>query len=97
MKQKVLFSVPHLGGGGAEMNLVRVANELDAFDFEVAIAVSRRGGSYERLLSADVQLFNLGLEKTRSSTLQLLRSISPLRNLIQEFRPDILCGIMATC
>lgn len=94
MNPKVMFFLPHLGGGGAEMNAVRVGSALHSLGYGVSFAVCRGGGSYERLLPPEVLIHYLPTGRIESSTLRLMRSIAPLRNLIREQKPDILCPVM---
>lgn len=91
---KILFFTASLGGGGAEMHLLRVLNHLDRQQFSHALAVARGGGSYEAALAQDIPLHVLETGNLPSSTLTLLRSMRPLRNLVQQMQPDILCAVM---
>lgn len=94
MKPYIMFFLPCLGGGGAEMHAVRVGAALASFGYVVAFAVCRRGGSYECMLPHEVMIHYLPTGGMGSSTLQLIRSISKLRELIREQKPDILCPVM---
>ncbi|MBE9013891.1 glycosyltransferase, partial [Pseudanabaenaceae cyanobacterium LEGE 13415] len=91
---RILFFTPSLGGGGAEMHLLRVVNHLDRQNFQPSIAVVRSGGSYETALAPDVSLHVLKTGRIRSSTVQMLRSLRPLRKLIQQEQPDIVCSVL---
>jgi glycosyltransferase involved in cell wall biosynthesis len=90
----ILFFVPTLGGGGAEMHLLRIINHLDPQKFRFSLALSRSGGSYESNLPKYVKLHFLNTGKTNSSVIRNIRSIAPLRQLIQDQKPNILCSIM---
>jgi len=90
----LLFYLPELGGGGAEMNAVRVSNQLAEYGIRVSFAVCRGGGSYESLLNADISVYVLDTGSIPSSTLQIIRSVPPLRRLINTLKPDILCPVM---
>lgn len=90
----VLFFTASLGGGGAEMHLLRLINQLDRQQFRPSLALTRAGGSYETNLSRDVPVHFLDTGKIASSTLQMLRSILPLRRLIQSEQPDLVCAVM---
>lgn len=93
-KIRILFVAPSLGGGGAEMHVVRLLNHLDRARFDLSAAVVRGGGSYETELASDVSLHVLSPPDGRSSTLALIRAVRPLRKLIRRERPDIVCSVL---
>lgn len=93
-RMKVLFFTASLGGGGAEMHLLRVVNALDRSGFEPLVAVAQSGGSYETALAEDVPVYGLNPTGIRSSTVRMMRSVRPLRQLIQAHRPDLVCSVM---
>src|SRR3990172_3075147 len=93
-KIHILFFTSWLGGGGAEMHLLRIINHLDRQKFSLSLALARSGGSYQTALAKDVDLHILNTGKISSSTVRMIRSIGPLRRLIQAKQPDILCSIM---
>jgi glycosyltransferase involved in cell wall biosynthesis len=90
----VLFFTSSLGGGGAEMHLLRIINHLDRQQFRPSLALARSGGSYEPHLAEDVPVHYLNTGKLPSSTLQMARAILPLRHLIQTTQPDLVCSVM---
>ncbi|KAB2910070.1 MAG: glycosyltransferase [Kofleriaceae bacterium] len=90
----MLFFTNRLGGGGAEMQALRVANALDPTEFTVDVAVCRAGGEYERLLVPTATLHHLAPRRIRSSTLGLLAATLPLRRLVQRLEPHIVCSFM---
>ncbi len=83
-----------LGRGGAEMHLLRVLNHLDRQRFTLSLALARKGGSYEPELNQDVKVHFLETGNIVSSTLQMVRAIAPLRQLIQAEQPDVVCSVM---
>lgn len=91
---EVMFFLPHLGGGGAEMNAVRLAPALRQFGFRASFAVTRGPGRFEHLVDPDTPVLRLELGRINSSTLRLIRAIRPLRRLIEERRPAIVCPVM---
>ena len=93
-KIHILFFTSWLGGGGAEMHLLRIINHLDRQKFSLSLALTRSGGSYETALANDVDVHFLNTGKISSSTVRMIQSISPLRRLIQAEQPDILCSVM---
>lgn len=90
---KVLFFTPSLGNGGAEMHLLRVMNALDRQGFAPLVAVAQQGGSYESALAADIPIHGLNPAGIRSSTVRMIRAIAPLRRLIEQTQPDIVCSV----
>jgi glycosyltransferase involved in cell wall biosynthesis len=94
MLPEVLFFLPHLGGGGAEMNAVRIANALPRHGFRATFAVSRGPGPFERLLDPRTTVCTLLPGRVRSSTFGLMRAMLPLRRLIRDRRPAVLCPVM---
>jgi hypothetical protein len=91
---EVLFFTPTLGNGGAEMHLLRLINYLDRKQFSLSLALARPGGPYESALARDVKVYVLNADGVTSSTASMIRSIWPLRRLIQTERPDIVCSVM---
>jgi glycosyltransferase involved in cell wall biosynthesis len=90
----VLFFISGMGGGGAEMHLLRVINHLDRGRFRISLALTRTGGSYEPYLAPDVRVHRLHRDPPNSSTLRMIKAIRPLRRLIKESEPDVVCSVM---
>ena len=90
----VLFFVPLLGDGGAEMALLRILNNLDRNKFKLSLALACSGGSYETALAPDVEVHVLKTDNLSSATLRVIRSVVPLRRVIQAEQPDIVCSTM---
>ena len=90
----VLFFTNRLGGGGAEMQALRIANALDPAEFTVDVAVCRPGGEYERQLVPTATLHHLAPARVRSSTLGLLVGAIPLRRLVRRRKPAVVCSFM---
>ncbi|HJL11806.1 MAG TPA: glycosyltransferase [Polyangiaceae bacterium LLY-WYZ-15_(1-7)] len=93
-RTRVMLFTGRLGGGGAEKNLLRVANSLDRAEFAPEIIVARSGGSYELQIRNDVPFRPLVRHLTRSSTLSVFRSIPALSMSARSSRPSILCSFM---
>lgn len=93
---QVMFFLPQLGGGGAEMNAVRLASGLLDAGITPVYAVARGPGSYKELLPEDVEVIVLNTGGINSSTLRLIRSPGPLARLIDARLPDVLCPVMVT-
>jgi glycosyltransferase involved in cell wall biosynthesis len=87
VRKRVLIFTISLGGGGAEAQALRVANNLDRSRFDVEVAVLRGGGSYEPMLASDVAFHVLGGGN-------LLSKAGSLRRLVRRLRPDVLCSFL---
>lgn len=93
---EVMFFLPQLCGGGAEMNAVRLASGLLEAGITPVYAVARGPGSYAELLPEGVEVYVLDTGNISSSTLRLIRARRPLARLIDARRPDVLCPVMVT-
>lgn len=89
----VAFLVPHLGGGGAEMNALRLANALSRAGARVSMLAVRGGGPYEPQLDPGVASVHLG-RRLPSTTLALACAIPALRGWLRRERPDVLVPVM---
>lgn len=87
-----MFFTPRLGGGGAEMQLIRVANHLDRDEFAPEIAVSRVG-DYETRVDDSIPIHHLA-PRIKSSFGSLAASAIPLRRLVRRRAPDVVCSFM---
>ncbi len=90
----ILFFTPSLGGGGAEMHLLRVINHLDRKKFRLSLALGRSGGTYESALAKDVKVHVLNTGRINSSTLRMIRAIGPLRKILQSEQPNVICSVL---
>lgn len=93
-RQKILFFLPTLGAGGAEMHVLRIINHLDRSRFAPEVVVARGGGAYESALAADVPLHVLAPRRLKSSGLSMLWAIPALRSHLRRRRPDLLCSVL---
>lgn len=91
---KVLFFLPQLGGGGAEMNAVRLAGGLVKNGVVPIYVVARGPGSYAKHLPPEVEVRVLDTGRIPSSTLRIVRSVGPLARVIDEIRPDVAVPVM---
>lgn len=76
------------------MHALRLANHLPRDRFQVAMAVARGGEPFESRLAADVGFHVLVPGERRSSTGRLLRSVRPLRRLLDREKPDLLLSFL---
>ena len=83
----VLFSTSSLGGGGAEMHMLRVINNLNHERFRVSLALARGGGQYELALAPDVTRDVVGGRGR-------VRHLPALRRLLRAERPALVCSVM---
>lgn len=86
-RMRVTFVTFQLGGGGAEMQLLRLANTLNRSLFDVSIVVFRAGGNYERLLADDVHLIDLGNPSKAAL-------IGKMRRALKRLNPDLVCAFL---
>jgi glycosyltransferase involved in cell wall biosynthesis len=89
--KRILFYSPALGGGGAEMHLLRVANALGAIapELELSVAVNRRGGDYEARLDPKVRILPaLGKQSWPFGYSKALREV------LKTEKPDVLFSIL---
>jgi glycosyltransferase involved in cell wall biosynthesis len=93
MPPRVLWFTTGLGGGGAESHLIRVVNAVNRSEISSEVAVARGGGVLEPRLR-DVPLRAFAGPQSRSSSLSLLRAVTPLRRLLRDLQPDLLCAVM---
>lgn len=91
---RMLCFVPELGGGGAEMHLLRLLNHFDRGSILPVLAVARRGGSYEARLAPDVPVFACGWGRFPSSTLRMQSAVPGLRRLLERHRPDVVMAFV---
>ncbi|MGL1862827.1 MAG: glycosyltransferase [Pseudodesulfovibrio sp.] len=88
---KILFLIRSLDPGGAERQLVNLANGLGRKGHDVQVAVFYAGGELERLLDG-VQLIDLG----KKGRWDLVRFFFPLIGLLRTVMPDIVHGYLGT-
>lgn len=58
-KQKVLFLIQDLGGGGAEKVLINLVNNMDPEKFDITVMALFGGGENERLLESHIRYWNM--------------------------------------
>jgi len=92
--KKVLFFTSTLGGGGAEMHLLRLLNHLDQSKVDPVLALARPGGSFESQLDPTIQVHHLNPSWIKRSTLSFRLAVRPLRRLIQKQQPDAVMAVM---
>ncbi|MCD8503275.1 MAG: glycosyltransferase [Bacillaceae bacterium] len=81
-KQRVLFFIYQMGGGGAARTLLNIINNLDRDKFMPLLVTLNFNGTYETELKEDVQFIKL-------ETKRLSRAIIPLAKIIKEESVDL--------
>lgn len=94
MKPRAVFFLPSLGGGGAEMHLLRLLNHGSWAEVEPVLILARRGGAYEPNLNPQIKRVHLLPWFVRSSTASLLLSSWPLRRQLRRLNPAVVCSLL---
>ena len=94
LRTKIVFFLPSLGGGGAEMHLLRVLNHARWNRLEPHLMLARHGGAYERSLAPGIPLQHLLPKAVKSSTLSLILACWPLRRQLRRLRPAVVCSLL---
>ncbi len=74
-KNKILFTIPTLNGGGAERVFVNYINSLDASKYNTNLVLVDKVGVFLELLPEYAKIYDLGKKKTRFSFFKLLKTI----------------------
>lgn len=85
-KIKLLFVIDHLGGGGAEAQLVELLNNLNREEFHLSLFLTEGGGIRLRSLKDDIEVFGFNRERKRGT----YKAFSKLRKTIKEVKPDLI-------
>jgi glycosyltransferase involved in cell wall biosynthesis len=81
MKQKVLFVLPSLHGGGAQRVMVTLLKHLNRQKFDIYLALVAKNGAYLSEVPTDVIVYDLGAGRVR-------HAFKPLLQLIHKLKPD---------
>jgi glycosyltransferase involved in cell wall biosynthesis len=82
-RKRVLFLIPHLGGGGAERVIARLAGGLSTAKYDVHVGLITQTAAHSEALPASVTVHALGVDRVRAA-------IVPLIRLIWRLRPDLI-------
>jgi glycosyltransferase involved in cell wall biosynthesis len=89
---RVLFFCPVLGGGGAEMQVLRLVNGLVDEGVEPALALARGEGSYESRLRREIHPL-ICQRWTSSSLASTAAAVPALAGRIKALRPEVVCSL----
>jgi len=82
MKQKIVFFLPDLNGGGAERVAVNILRQLDLDTFSISLILVQKMGEYLDMIPESIDIIDLKMKKT-------MFSIYKLRTIIKNLEPDI--------
>lgn len=82
-RPKILFLIPHLGGGGAEQVVSLLVRHISRADFEPHLALITQAEVDPHAVPADVRLHPLGARRVRNAAWPLLK-------LIRRLQPDVI-------
>lgn len=91
---KIAFFLPSLGGGGAEMHALRVANADVWGSTPPEFVLARRGGRFEGKVATGRLVHPLLPGWVRSSALSMMLSVLPLRAWMRAHRPDVVVSFL---
>ncbi len=89
-KEKILFVIISLVGGGAEKILVRLVNHLDKTRYEVRLALFEEKMDYLRELDPAVQVLCFG----KTSRWEFPKIIFRLAGVMRSFQPDVVISLL---
>jgi len=86
--KRIAIFIPSLGGGGAEKNIVTLANGFRNAGIRVELILADRTGPNLERLNADIRIIDL---KTR----KVSRSVFKLANYLRDSKPDVLLSTLS--
>lgn len=92
--QNILFVVPSLGGGGAEMNAVRLSHPLQEAGVLCTYASLSSENEYRAKLHPDAEVVVLADSSKGSSTWRQLRTVPALAGLLRSRRFDAIIPVL---
>ncbi len=84
-KIKILFVIDHLGGGGAEYQLVELLNTMNREQFELNLFLTEGGGVRLKNLKDDIRVFGFSGARVRKTIKTLINLIKTIKKL----KPDV--------
>jgi glycosyltransferase involved in cell wall biosynthesis len=92
VKTHVVFMIRRLDRGGAERQLIQLAQSLNKEKFEVSIVTFYRGGGFAAEIAADSGIRVLSLD--RSGSWDIVKFVVRLLFAMRRMRPQIIHGYM---
>lgn len=89
----VLFLLPGLGGGGAEMNAVRLSSPLHENGFQCCYVCLSKADDYEAVLHPNSEVVYLNDKPAGSSTIRALQAVRPLTILLNQRNFDVVVSV----
>lgn len=89
-KKKIALFVPLLNSGGAERNIVYLANSLSKNDFIVDLVLIKNGGDYINMVSKDVNVISVGFRKSN----KIFFSLINILNYLKYHKPDVVISTL---
>jgi len=90
MRKKILFLITQSNFGGAQRYVFDLATNLNKEKYEVAVAAGGDGPLFDKLKSADIQIFKRKCLKRPICPTCDIEAYFKLKRLFKEWRPDIL-------
>ena len=75
MKQKILFIIPSMRGGGSERVISILLNHLNRRKFDMTLVLIKKEGRYLQDLSNDIKIIDLNLNSAKKSIFKLIKII----------------------
>ena len=92
-KQRILFLIRNLQGGGAERSFLNILTNLDRQRFELHLVLWRHTGAYLDAIPADVPLHIFPASRSFVFT-RHIQNIRALASVIESVQPDVLLSFL---
>jgi glycosyltransferase involved in cell wall biosynthesis len=87
--KKLLFIIPHLGGGGSERMFTNLCNNLDRNKFDITLLLLIAQGEYLSLLKPDIKIVDLKIIKDDGILKNTIKCLLRIPKVIKAYKPDI--------
>jgi len=78
-KQKILFTLPNLNGGGAERVIINIIKSLDKDKFDIKFLLIDKIGVYFEYVPDYVEIISLDVKRTRYALPKLIKAINAIK------------------
>lgn len=92
MRRKVCFLIPGFSDGGAQVQCIRLLNELQTRDIDVSLIHFYDGTHFGTLRTDNVRVIKMPVRSNYDP-----RNILKLRTVLKELEPDILMSWLQSC